>query len=330
MKKRVLSVLLCAAMFSMLAVGCEGKSSSDANSADKSASKEQVEIKNEGDPVVIASMTDEESQLYGELLKQVLEANGYEVEASGVGTYNNSTLPRQSLMEGQVDIVQDYTGRGMMFIENVDPTLYTTDLETAFNTTKEADAENGLVWMCYSPYNNTDGLCVSKKWAEKNNIKDFNDFAKYINNGGEMKIAIATENSYVATSPTCIPGWEETYGFKLTEDQVVVGVSDPQTMASKGTDGVIAANCYTTGGTLEALDLYVIEDPEYVSPIYSPAAVCTEEFAEKYPEVQGILEPVYAAIDEDIIRDMNKRLSTDGENAADIIAEFLQEKGFVK
>lgn len=330
MKRKLVSALLCITMIIILAVGCESKSSDDTEKDNTSETEETVEIKNEGDPIVIASMTDEESQIYGEMMKQVLEANGYEVDASGVGTYNNSTLPRQSLMEKQVDIVQDYTGRGMMFIKDVDPSLYQTDLETAFNTTKDADAENGLVWMCYSPYNNSDGICVRKEWAEKNNIKNFSDFAKYINDGGEMKIAIATENSYVATEPTCIPGWEETYGFKLSEDQVVVGVSNPQTMVANGTDGIIASNCYTTGGTLEALDLQVIEDPEYVSPIYSPAAVCTEEFLDEYPEIQEILKPVYEAIDETIIRDMNKRLSTDGENAADIVSEFLKENGFVK
>lgn len=329
-RKLVSALLLCITMIIILAVGCESKSSDDTEKDNASETEETVEIKNEGDPIVIASMTDEESQIYGEMMKQVLEANGYEVDASGVGTYNNSTLPRQSLMEKQVDIVQDYTGRGMMFIKDVDPLLYQTDLETAFNTTKDADAENGLVWMCYSPYNNSDGICVRKEWAEENNIKNFSDFAKYINDGGEMKIAIATENSYVATEPTCIPGWEETYGFKLSEDQVVVGVSNPQTMVANGTDGIIASNCYTTGGTLEALDLQVIEDPEYVSPIYSPAAVCTEEFLDEYPEIQEILNPVYEAIDETIIRDMNKRLSTDGENAADIVSEFLKENGFVK
>ena len=78
------------------------------------------------------------------------------------------------------------------------------------------------------------------------------------------------------------------------------------------------------------MDLYVIEDPEYVSPIYSPSAVCTEEFIEQYPEVEEIMTSMFEAIDEDIIRDMNKRLSTDGESAADIASEFLQENGFVK
>lgn len=320
MKSKFITLSMCVLLMGVALVGCGSKKQ-------ESSTKE---IKNEGDPIVIASMTDEESQIYGELMKQVLEANNYAVDASGVGTYNNSTLPRQSLMQKQVDIVQDYTGRGMMFIKDVDPKLYQTDLETAFKTTKDADAKNGLVWMCYSPYNNSDGICVKREWAEKNNIKDFNDFAKYINNGGEMKIAIATENSYVATAPTCIPGWEKTYGFKLKEDQVIVGTSDPQTMVAKGTDGIIASNCYTTGGALEALDLYVIKDPKYVSPIYSPSAVCTDEILKKYPEIKEILTPVFNAIDENTIRDMNKRLTADGENAADIASKFLKEKGFVK
>lgn len=320
MKSKFITLSMCVLLMGVALVGCGSKKQ-------ESSTKE---VKNEGDPIVIASMTDEESQIYGELMKQVLEANNYAVDASGVGTYNNSTLPRQSLMQKQVDIVQDYTGRGMMFIKDVDPKLYQTDLETAFKTTKDADAKNGLVWMCYSPYNNSDGICVKREWAEKNNIKDFNDFAKYINNGGEMKIAIATENSYVATAPTCIPGWEKTYGFKLKEDQVIVGTSDPQTMVAKGTDGIIASNCYTTGGALEALDLYVIKDPKYVSPIYSPSAVCTDEILKKYPEIKEILTPVFNAIDENTIRDMNKRLTADGENAADIASKFLKEKGFVK
>ena len=58
--------------------------------------------------------------------------------------------------------------------------------------------------------------------------------------------------------------------------------------------------------------------------------VCTKEFLDEYPEIQDILTPVYEAIDETIIRDMNKRLSTDGENAADIVSQFLKENGFVK
>jgi osmoprotectant transport system substrate-binding protein len=318
-------VLVCA----MLA-GCTSNPGASSDSTEESAaSVSETTIVNEGDPIILATMTDEEGQIYGEIIKQVLVENGFEVDASGVGTYNNTTLPRQSLMEDQIDLVVDYTGRGMMFISDVDTSLYTTDLETAFQTTKDADAENGLVWMCYSPYNNTDGLCVRKDWAEENNIKDYNDLAEYLNNGGEFKLAIATEYSYVATAETCLPGWEETYGFELSDDQLVIGVSEPQNMVANETDGITASNCYTTGGALDTLGLYVIEDPEFVSPIYSPAAVAREEVVEKYPELQEILEPVFAAIDDDTIRDMNKRLEADGESAADIATQFLQDNDFI-
>ncbi len=331
MKRKLICTLLCVSMVAAMLLGCESKNKTDdATKKNASASKKEVEVKNEGDPIVLASMSDEESQIFGEMMKQMLEANGYEVESSGVGTYNNTTLPRQSLMEGQIDVTMDYTGRGMMFIDGVDESLYQSDLETAFNTTKEADEKNGIEWLCYSPYSNTDGLCVKKDWAEKNNIKDFNDFAKYINNGGEMKIAIATEYSYVATSPTCIPGWEEKYGFKLSDDQLIVGVSEPQNMVSQGTDGILACNCYTTGGALDALGLYVIEDPKNVSPVYSPALLARKEVSEKYPELKEVMEPMFKAVDADKIREMNKKLQVDGENPADIAAEFLQSEGLIK
>lgn len=331
MKRKLICTLLCVSMVAAMLLGCESKNKTDdTTKKNASASKKEVEVKNEGDPIVLASMSDEESQIFGEMMKQMLEANGYEVESSGVGTYNNTTLPRQSLMEGQIDVTMDYTGRGMMFIDGVDESLYQSDLETAFNTTKEADEKNGIEWLCYSPYSNTDGLCVKKDWAEKNNIKDFNDFAKYINNGGEMKIAIATEYSYVATSPTCIPGWEEKYGFKLSDNQLIVGVSEPQNMVSQGTDGILACNCYTTGGALDALGLYVIEDPKNVSPVYSPALLARKEVSEKYPELKEVMEPMFKAVDADKIREMNKKLQVDGENPADIAAEFLQSEGLIK
>ena len=330
MKHKFISAMLCVVMLATLLIGCESGSGGETEEETTPEAKQtEVEIKNEGDPIILATMTVEEGQFYGELIRQVLEANGYEVEGSGIGTYNNTTLPRQSLLEGQIDMTVDYTGRGMMFIKGVDPALYQTDLETAFNTTKEADAENGLVWLCYSPFNNTDGLCVRADWAEENGIEDFHDFADYINDGGEMKVAIATEYSYVATAETCIPGWEKAYGFKLSEDQMIVGVSDPQTMLSNGTDGIMACNCYTTGGAIEALGLYVIKDPEFVSPVYSPGPIVREEIAEEYPELQEILAPVFEAVDEDTIRHMNKRIQVDGENPADLAAEFIADQGLI-
>ena len=101
-------------------------------------------------------------------------------------------------------------------------------------------------------------------------------------------------------------------------------------MVSKGSDNFTAASCYTTGGAIDALDLYVIKDTKTVSPVYSPSAICTKEILKKYPELKEVLEPAFSAINEDIIREMNKKLSTDGENVVDIVSEFLKNNNLIK
>lgn len=323
MKKKLLILILAAAMCAAALTGCEGKPK-ETETAEADTKGEEVTIKNEGEPIRLSTMTDEESRIIGSMMQQVLEANGYEVEAK-IGTYNNTTLAREALSQKQIDLSMDYTGRGMMFIEDVDITKYQTDFEVAFQTTKEADKANGIEWLCYSEYNNTDGLCVKEEWAEKNNIKTLDDFAEFVNNGGEVKIAIEGADSYVTTSPTCLPGWQEAYGFELNDSQLVIGVTDAKSMVADGTDGVNAAHTYTTAGALDALGLVVLEDTKVISPVYSPAPIASSELIEKYPELTDLLKPIFDAIDEGTIRALNTKLSVDGISESEIAKEFLTE-----
>ena len=279
--------------------------------------------------VRLGTMTDEEGRIIGSMMEQLLIENGYEVD-SRVGTFNNSILPRQSVEQNQVDISLDYTGRGMLFIPNVDITKYQSDLETAYITTKEADEANGIIWLDYAPFNNTDGIAVTREWSEKNNVKSLVDFAKFVNDGGTVKLAINGPNSYVVSAETCLPGWQKAYGFELSQEQVVVGVQDAQSMAAGNIDGVTATHVYTTSGVLDALDLVVLEDLKVVSPVYSPAPIVSKAFYEAHPDIKDIFEPLFKSIDENTARHLNKLVSTDGLSEKDVAREYLLEKGFVK
>ena len=323
MKKKLFALLLAISMCPTMLLGCEASQSSKTNTYTK-----KVEIKNEGDPIVFATMTDEESRIIGSMMQQVLEVNGYEVD-SRVGTFNNTTLARQALMEKQIDLSMDYTGRGMMFIKDVDITKYQQDFETAFQTTKKADENNGIIWLTYAKYNNTDAIAVRKDWAEENKIVTMQDFSDYINNGNEMKLAIAGEDSYVVTTPTCLPGWENTYGFKLSDDQVVVGVNDPKSMVANNTDGILACHTYSTAGALDALDLVVLEDTKFVSPIYSPAPIASKEILEKYPELQTMFNSIFDSLNAETMIKLNEKLSVEGINESDIATDYLKEAGIL-
>lgn len=325
MKKRALAVALIAALATVMTAGCEGKK--DSGGSEKTKESVETEVKNEGDPIVLATMGDAEGRIVGSMMRLMLEDQGYEVESS-VGEYHNTTLARESLKQKQIDLSMDYTGRGLMFIDGVDETLYQTDLETAFKTTKDADLENGIVWLCYAPYNNTDGIAVSRKWSEENNVKSFQDFADFVNKGGEVKLAVG--DGYVLTSPACIPGWEEAYGFHLLDNQIVVGVSDGENMCAQGIDGITATHLYTTSGLVEALDLVVLEDPEHVSPIYSLSPLATKDILEKYPELETMFNELFESIDEETIIELNAELEDAGRSEEDIALDYLEEKGFIK
>ena len=332
--KKKLGVLASGILLSMVILaGCEGKTAATGGSQSETKGSgettQSAEIKNPNDPIKLATMTDEEGRIVRAMMQKVLEYNGYKVD-SKIGTFNNTTLVRQSLLQKQAELSIDYTGRGMMFIENVDVTKYQNSLEEAFQTTKEADEKNGIIWMCYAPFSNTDGIAVRKQWAEENNIKTLEDFAKYVNDGKDMKLAIEGDNSYVVTAPTCLPGWEEAYGFHLNEDQLLVDPSDVKTMLAEGTDGVTACHTYTSSGAIEALDLYILQDPKVVSPVYSPSPIATKEFMEKYPEVEALIRPIFENLDEETAVHLNKMLTMDGISETKIAEDFLKEKGLIK
>ncbi len=333
MKKKIGLVAAGLLLSMAILAGCEGKTAAtqgnQSDSADSSKATQSAEIKNPDDPIKLATMTDEEGRIVGVMIQQVLEYNGYKVD-SKIGTFNNTTLVRQSLLQKQADLSIDYTGRGMMFIENVDITKYQNSLEDAFQTTKEADEKNGIIWMCYAPFSNTDGIAVRKQWSDENNIKTLEDFAKYVNEGKDMKLAIEGDNSYVVTAPTCLPGWEKAYGFHLNEDQILVGPSDVKTMLAEGTDGVNACHTYTSSGAIEALDLYILKDPKVVSPVYSPSPIATKELLEKYPEVEELIRPIFENLDEETAVHLNKMLTMDGISETKIAEDFLKEKGLIK
>ncbi len=319
--KKPLIIFLSILMSVSFISGCTQKTETAEPASDETSSSEKK--------IRLATMTDEEGRIIGSMMQQLLEHHGYTVE-SKVGTFDNTTLVRQSIQQGQADLSLDYTGRGMMFISDVDITKYQSSLQDAFDTTKQADEKNGIIWLTYAPFNNTDGIAVRRAWAEENAVKDLEAFAKYVNDGGEMKLAINGPNSYVATAETCLPGWEKAYGFKLTPEQVIIGVQDAQSMLSNNIDGITAAHVYTSSGSIDALDLLVLEDPKVVSPVYSPAPITSAAYFEQHPDLFDILDPLFSSLSLERMREMNTKVSVDGLSESEVAKEYLESQGLLK
>lgn len=281
------------------------------------------------EPITIGSKIDTEGSVLAQIIRLLLEQEGIQVEdRSGFGT---TSVVRTALLAGEIDLYPEYTGTALTFFPDADlPEDVSTDAEQLYQTVKELDADNGVVWLGRSPANNTWAIAVPAALADDHNLATIADLARYVNAGEEFKLAASQE---FVDRDDALPAFERTYGFEVTDDQLVIlaggNTTQTETAAARGTDGVNAAMAYGTDGALSALGLVALTDPEGAVAIYQPAPIVRAEVAEAYPQLADILDPVFASLDEATLSELNGRVAVDGENPAVVAQDFLTGSGFL-
>ena len=273
------------------------------------------------DPVVVSSKIDTEGAVLGELIIQTLERNGISTENRlQLGATN---VVRTALTTGEIDIYPEYTGNGAFFFDMADSDVW-KDPEQAYQTVREQDAQNGLVWLTPASANNTWAMSIREDVASEHNLKTLDDLAAYIADGGDFKFAASAE---FVESAQALPAFQEAYGFDLTADQLLVlsGGNTAATMraAAQQTSGVNGAMTYGTDGGLNALGLVVLEDTRGVQPVYQPAPVVRESVLEAYPDIEPLLEEVFSTLDEVTLQELNANVAVNGLSADQVANDYL-------
>lgn len=316
--KKMIALMLVAAMTMVAMVGCGGGSNGN-------TSETATEIKNEGDPIKVATMTDAEGGNLGQIIVLALKNAGFEVEDE-TQTLGSTSILRDVETQKQADITVNYTGNGMYITETETDEAW-HDYQAGYEKIRDYDeAENGIVWLTPAKANNSEMIAVTKAFAEENNITDMNDFARYVNEGGEVKLATY---EYWLEFDQGLPGFEKTYGFKIPEENIVIGDIDLTELA-KGTDGINCQMVFTTDGRIEGLDLFVVDDPEHIPPIYSPAPIVVKETLDKYPEIAEVLNPIFEQMTTEDLISMNNKSQAEGASCEEVAREYLEVKGFLK
>lgn len=279
--------------------------------------------------VVVSSKIDTEGGVLGNIIKQVLEANG--VPVSDRIQLGGTPVVREAIAAGQIDIYPEYTGNAAYFFNKADDPLW-NDAVKAYEEAKKLDYEaNKIVWLQPAPANNTWGIAVLTEVAEANDLKTLSDLGKYVSEGGEFKLAASAE---FVSSPAALPKFQEVYGFKLTSSQLVTlsGGDTAATIAAAAqqTNGVNAAMVYGTDGGIAPSGLTVLADDKGVQPVYEPAPIVREAVLNQYPQIKDLLEPAFAKLDLTTLQELNGRVQVGGEAAAAVAADWLKQQGFVK
>lgn len=290
--------------------------------------KETGQVINAEDPIVLGSFVDTEGGILGNMILLALEDNSYEI--TDKVQFGTPDLHRNALLEGELDIGIDYTGNGQYYSEGFEEEIW-GDVEEGYEAIKSYDQENnGLVWLEPAKANNTEMLAVKKEFAEKYEMENLEDFADYVNKGGEVKFITS---QLFAEKNMGLLGMEEGYGFKLNPSQLIMlphgNTAETIKALANETDGVNVALVYGTDGSLVDLDLVVLKDPLSIPPVFEPSVVVREEVIEKYPEIKDIIEEIFKSLDLEKLQMMNKKVIIDGLSAKDVAREYLVEEGFL-
>ncbi|SDF92337.1 osmoprotectant transport system substrate-binding protein [Onishia taeanensis] len=276
------------------------------------------------DPVVVSSKIDTEGSVLGELIMQSLEAGGIETENRL--QLGGTSIVRQAIIAGEIDIYPEYTGNGAFFFDMADSPIW-RNADEAYAKVSELDREaNGLVWLTPAEANNTWAMSVRGGLAREHGLETLEDLSTYLAQGGDFKFAASAE---FVESEAALPAFEEAYGFDLDSDQLVVlsGGNTAATLraAALQTNGVNAAMAYGTDGGLNALDLRVLKDTLGVQPVYQPAPLVRQEVLDVYPQIPELLSPVFAALDLETLQRLNGEVAVNGADPAKVAATFLDQ-----
>jgi osmoprotectant transport system substrate-binding protein len=273
--------------------------------------------------IVLGGKNFTEQYILSEIARIIMMKNGFEVKMrSGVG----STVARQSLENGQIDLYYEYTGTAYTIYHKQNDKAVMTDSDRCFSWVKNADISKGIVWLDPVRFNNTYTLLMRKKQAEKLDIKNISDLGKYINkNSKKLVVGVGAEF------------WERPDGFKPL--MKLYGFTVPYSNLKKMDDGLVykalkdkqvdVSMGFATDGRISAFGFIILKDDKSYFPTYNPAPVVRKDILGKYPEIKGILKPVSEKLTTSEMQHLNALVDIKHEEINDVVSAWLKEKGII-
>jgi osmoprotectant transport system substrate-binding protein len=125
--------------------------------------------------VRIGSFNFAESETLGEMLAQILEANGYSVERKF--NLGNREIVFPALTSGQIDLVAEYAAS---VLEHVNDSAgeATGDAAATVAALQARLGPQGLAALAYAPATDQNGFAVSKATADTYGLTRLSDLAK--------------------------------------------------------------------------------------------------------------------------------------------------------
>ncbi|WP_211443782.1 glycine betaine ABC transporter substrate-binding protein [Collimonas humicola] len=275
--------------------------------------------------LVVGGKNFTEQLILSSMTQQYLSAKGYTVDLkNGLGT----TIMRQALESGQIDIVWDYTGTALIVYNKIDEKL---GQDQSYERVKQLDAARNLIWLKPSALNNTYALAVPQKRAEEEGLNTIEDLANRINQSHQQnpdkKYLIGVDFEF-ASRPDGLEPLQALYGFAFDRSEVKQ-MDAGLVYTALHNEQLNVGLTYSSDGRVQGFNLKLLEDSKGFFPFYSATPIVRKEILDANPQLAEQLNALSAKIDTAKMTEMNKKVDIDQLPIAQVAADFLRAEGLL-
>lgn len=273
-----------------------------------------------GGQVTLGSQSFDEAALVTAMYSAVLEDAGYEVETKLVDTRPAylSELP------GDVDIAPEYVA-ALADQLNTDAKgaeaapISTSDVQGTLDAAAPLLEEKGITLLDTSEAYSANGYFVTQEFSDAEGVTALSDLE-----GRPITLAAAPD---CKGRNDCEKGLREVYGIDLTLEPL--GYASPETFQAVLDGEVEVGQTSTLDGTLEEQGLLLLEDDRGIQPAQNLVPAVSTEFLAEHEDVEGPLNDLMAALDNEALAELLVRVTVDREAVEDVATSFLEEEGLL-
>ena len=267
-------------------------------------------------PLVVGSKNFTEQVILGELLAQLLEARGVDVERRL--NLGGSFICHQALVSGKLDVYVEYTGTALTAILK-EPFQYDA-AEVEARVRDVYRKRFGLEWGQPLGFNNTFALVMRPDQAEELGIRRISDLERY-----QDRIRFGSGHEFLEREDG-YRGLTKAYGLDFEAPPRSMELGLIYQALVEGQVDVIAGN--STDGLIEKFGLVVLDDDRRFFPPYDAAVVYRPDAVERYPALREVLGELEGSLDEKTMRRLNQLVDDEGRSPRAVVSELLAERGW--
>ena len=276
-----------------------------------------------GPSVSVGSKKFTEQILLGEMYAQAFEDEGYNVKREL--NLGSEQVMDKSLQDGTIDVYPEYTGTAYVAILKKPPESYPKTAEETYEQVAEFyknRKDTPMKMLKPAPFENNYGIVMLTKEANEMGIDTLEDLA------AKSDQLVFSSYSEFQNRSDGYPNMKESYPQLDFKDIKIVNDLGIRYKALAEGEADVGIG-FTTDGQLASPKLKVIEDTKDIWPKYYPAPVVTQEFLDKNPDAEKILNEVSSSLDAQKMRELNGAVDLEQEDYEDVARQHLEEAGVI-